>query len=168
MSYESTTPNLGLPQWVLSDPPQMNDFNSAFSNIDTFAGTTNTAVENIWETIYPVNSIYISYSHTSPASLFGGSWTRIASRFLYACTASDTIGGTGGESTHTLTTAEMPSHTHAFTIWDNVASNQGAKVAATNSNATPVSTTTPAYTGGGGAHNNMPPYINVAIWRRTA
>lgn len=34
MSYSSTTPNLGLPQWVLSDPPQMADFNSAFSTID--------------------------------------------------------------------------------------------------------------------------------------
>lgn len=34
MSYSSTTPNLGLPQWVLSDPPQMADFNNAFSTID--------------------------------------------------------------------------------------------------------------------------------------
>lgn len=34
MSYSSETPNLGLPQWVLSDPPQMVDFNNAFSTID--------------------------------------------------------------------------------------------------------------------------------------
>lgn len=34
MSYSSETPNLGLPQWVLSDPPQMADFNNAFSTID--------------------------------------------------------------------------------------------------------------------------------------
>lgn len=39
MSYNSTTPNLHLPQWILSDPPQMSDFNSAFNSIDTFAGT---------------------------------------------------------------------------------------------------------------------------------
>ena len=37
MSYNSQTPNLRLPQWILSDPPQMSDFNSAFSNIDEFA-----------------------------------------------------------------------------------------------------------------------------------
>ena len=43
MSYSGTTPNLGLPQWVLSDPPQMNDFNTAFSNISGFAGQVNTA-----------------------------------------------------------------------------------------------------------------------------
>lgn len=34
MSYQSTTPNFDLPQWVYSDPPQMNDFNTAFANID--------------------------------------------------------------------------------------------------------------------------------------
>lgn len=38
MSYQSTTPNLGLPQWVLSDGPQMSDFNGAFQDIDNFAG----------------------------------------------------------------------------------------------------------------------------------
>ena len=37
MSYNSQTPNLGLPQWILSDPPQMSDFNTAFSRIDDFA-----------------------------------------------------------------------------------------------------------------------------------
>lgn len=37
MSYNSQTPNLGLPQWILSDPPQMSDFNGAFSKVDEFA-----------------------------------------------------------------------------------------------------------------------------------
>lgn len=39
MSSNSKTPNLDLPQWVLADPPQMTDFNSAFLSIDNFAGT---------------------------------------------------------------------------------------------------------------------------------
>ncbi|WP_412648774.1 hypothetical protein [Hydrogeniiclostridium mannosilyticum] len=39
MSSNSKTPNLSLPQWVLSDPPQMTDFNNAFLSIDNFAGT---------------------------------------------------------------------------------------------------------------------------------
>ena len=38
MSYNSTTPTFWLPQWILSDPPQMSDFNNAFSEIDDFAG----------------------------------------------------------------------------------------------------------------------------------
>ena len=38
MSYETETPNLGLPQWVYTDKPQMTDFNDAFSKIDTGVG----------------------------------------------------------------------------------------------------------------------------------
>ncbi len=38
MSYETTTPNIGLPQWVYTDKPQMADFNTAFSKIDTTTG----------------------------------------------------------------------------------------------------------------------------------
>lgn len=38
MSYESTTPNIKLPQWVYSDKPQMADFNTAFSRTDTAIG----------------------------------------------------------------------------------------------------------------------------------
>lgn len=42
MGYNSTTQNLGLPQWILSNPPQMSDFNTAFSKIDEFAGPNGT------------------------------------------------------------------------------------------------------------------------------
>ena len=37
MSYQASTPNFQLPQWVYSEPPQMNDFNTAFSHIDEMA-----------------------------------------------------------------------------------------------------------------------------------
>ena len=43
MSYQSTTPKFDLPQWVYTDPPQMNDFNTAFSNIDSKAQSQTTA-----------------------------------------------------------------------------------------------------------------------------
>lgn len=61
---------------------------------------------------YPVGAIYQSTASTSPASLFGGSWSQITSRFLYNTTFST---GTGGESSHTLTESEMPSHSHRVT-----------------------------------------------------
>lgn len=44
---------------------------------------------------YPVGSIYWSYNHISPATLFGGSWTRISPYFLYAAGETATIGETG-------------------------------------------------------------------------
>ena len=118
---------------------------------------------------YPVNSIYISYSHTSPAELFGGTWHRMESRFLWGTTTDGTIGATAGEMTHTLTVDEMPSHTHNNKL------NGGSQTTASsvydwvsNSKAWQWYNLATESTGGGAAHNNMPPYVNVAIWRRTA
>lgn len=114
---------------------------------------------------YPVGAYYISESATSPASLFGGTWTQVTGRFLRA--ANDTA--TGGSDTHTLTTAQLPKnkvyssgdvngnagfsdalYTGAFT--------QGSEYAYLNL----------TYIGGGKSHNNMPSYKDVYVWRRTA
>lgn len=121
---------------------------------------------------YPVNSIYISYSHTSPAELFGGSWTRIADRFLYGIGGTGAIGETGGEKSHVLTISEMPQHQHELlnyntggddtAEWTNSSVRIGDAKIGYNGN---ILTT---FVGGGQAHNNMPPYIQVSIWRRTA
>lgn len=133
---------------------------------------------------WPVNSIYISYSHESPAELFGGTWYRIQSRFLWGTTTEGNIGATAGEMTHTLTESEMPSHKHNI-AWNDanpqIVSLSGNKAGASTATAsqqgyrTSYSVSTvwkDSYvalpTGGGAAHNNMPPYVNVAIWRRTA
>lgn len=129
------------------------------------------------DTVYPVNSIYISYSHTSPASLFGGTWTRISDSFLYGCASNATIGETGGSSTHTLTASEMPAHAHKMVVYnssgiDTWTPDYGSYLV-TASNITSSKNTYGAqlamnYAGTGAAHNNMPPYTNVSIWRRTA
>lgn len=52
---------------------------------------------NLTEVTYPVGSIYQSMDSTSPATLFGGTWSAITSRFLYASNNSNVVGGT---STH--------------------------------------------------------------------
>lgn len=114
---------------------------------------------------YPVGSIYISYTHDNPATLFGGTWQRIENRFLWATTASGTIGQTGGESEHTLTVNEMPAHTHG-SVYSQHASGTKDKAWYTTSGSSVAYGT--VSTGGGAAHNNMPPYIQVSIWRRTA
>lgn len=43
---------------------------------------------------YPVGSIYLAYGTTDPATLFGGTWTRITDSLLRAASTSDTIGST--------------------------------------------------------------------------
>ena len=131
---------------------------------------------------YPVGSYYISGNDTSPASLFGGTWHRIESRFLWAAPSTSTLGATAGEMTHTLTASEMPSHTHGATNGTLLGLRgvdgkvERFRVASGSSyyafGATAMDGISyggdVASTGGGAAHNNMPPYVTVAIWRRTA
>jgi microcystin-dependent protein len=66
----------------------------------------------------------------------------------------DTLGDTGGAETHTLTTAQMPSHTHSTTG----SSNGGAGFYLLDGadNGAPQTT---GSTGGDGAHNNVQPTI---------
>ena len=87
---------------------------------DTFDGNASTTMlQSIGKQIYPVGSIYISINNTNPATLFGGTWTQIKDRFLYCTTTSNTTGGgtttggaTGNTGATTLTTEQIPSHSH--------------------------------------------------------
>ena len=58
--------------------------------------------------MYPIGSYYWSEKNTSPSDIFGGSWTKIRGRFLFASDSNHDVGDTGGEETHTLTINEMP------------------------------------------------------------
>ena len=131
--------------------------------------------------IYPVGSIYMSVNSTDPSDLFGGEWERIKDTFLLASGDTYEGGSTGGEATHTLTTDEMPSHTHtqnahSHTIGSlkryDISGNGGAAVGDgygnTNNYKTGSTTATNQNTGGGQAHNNMPPYLAVYCWVRIA
>lgn len=115
---------------------------------------------------YPVGSIYIAYNHTNPGTLFGGTWERITNAFLWASDASGTIGQTGGEKTHTLTVNELPAHTHG-SVYSQHADGEKQHPWYMSSTDGKLAYGTVS-TGGGQAHNNMPPYIQVSIWRRTA
>ena len=128
--------------------------------------------KSLLDMVYPVGSIYLSYNHTAPETLFGGVWERIAGRFLLAAEAGDTIGTTGGEATHTLSLNELPPHHHtsmkrAESTDDYVKAGDRAWGIKAGSTADGVGYAT-SDTGGGAPHNNMPPYITVSVWRRTA
>ena len=125
---------------------------------------------------YPVGAIYQSTGSTSPASLFGGDWERIQGRFLLGTSSSYSVTATGGEERHTLTISEMPRHNHApgegqaFIIDPNRYNNSSEFAMLTTSQTSYkyANAWGTASTGGGGSHNNMPPYYAVNIWRRTA
>lgn len=117
---------------------------------------------------YPVGAIYLSVTDANPAALFGGTWERIGGRFLLGADSTYAAGSMGGEAAHTLTVDEMPRHNHEI---DNLNA---------SGNATPYMTVQAQekkgyggnvqtmYAGGSKAHNNMPPFLAVYMWKRTA
>ena len=126
---------------------------------------------------YPVGSIYTSVVSTNPATLLGvGTWVAFgAGKVMVGIDSSDTdfdtVEETGGAKTdsHTLTIAEIPSHTH--TTQQVATQNAGSFSGVTGaSNYTNQGTVTSNSTGGGGAHTHdiVQPYIVVYMWKRTA
>lgn len=118
---------------------------------------------------YPVGSIYMSVNNINPAEFFGGTWQQIKDVFLLACGNTYSNGATGGEAKHTLTIDEMPSHqpeallntrdgniTGSAINWQVVSNGRfyGGDMFKTYGN--------------NQAHNNMPPYLAVFVWKRTA
>ena len=118
----------------------------------------------IRNTFFPVGAIYQSYAATSPASLFGGTWTQIQNRFLVGVGSSYAAGATGGEATHKLTVNELPSHSHNYSYPGYEAGGEWYGASGTAKGNTVATTAV----GGGAAHENRPPYFAVYIWRRTA
>lgn len=57
-----------------------------------------TTVSAIKPAAYPVGSIYVSVSSTSPATLFGGTWEKIENRILVGTGSSYSLGSTGGSN----------------------------------------------------------------------
>ena len=127
---------------------------------------------------YPVGSIYISYNSKSPASLFGGSWVQIENGgFLRA----KNDNSSGGSNSKTLSTAQMPAHTHGMRInwYDSVASGKYVLAAGTTK-ITGLKLTSKLGTGAvgidcggfsngsGSAIDVTPQYQDVYVWRRTA
>ena len=129
---------------------------------------------NLLDIIYPVGSIYYSYGEVvSPASTVGGTWSRIKDTFLWFSSNDANIGKTGGEQTHTLTIDEIPSHNHdsngAWIIHDAGSwASRGSTNQGTYNTPFESSAMSWSYSGGGKAHNNMPPYVECAAWHRTA
>jgi microcystin-dependent protein len=117
-------------------------------------------------------------SSFNPNTTFGGTWTRIKDRFLLADGNYYTNGNTGGESTHSLTINELPPHKHYVVNSENAKewylgkpggasqdSSQGVSFSGGVGRSTTFETTE---VGGGYSHNNMPPYLVVRVWKRTA
>ena len=134
------------------------------------------------EKVYPVGSIYISTNNVSPQVFLGGTWEPFAyGKTLVGVDSSETNPDadfstslkTGGEKSHQLMLSEMPSHRHEGLRWGNIepitlnsGSTNGYNLNYGGGNGGLINSITTTLTGGSQAHNNMPPYITVYMWRR--
>ena len=139
----------------------------------------------IVDLIYPVGSIYLSVSAADPGALFGGTWQQLEGRFLLGAGSTYAAGDTGGEAAHKLTAAELPAVSGSFSLRRWASGGAGTAVTAQSgvfSSSTVTGNANPIASGSGGgdlqkislsfgadgAHNNMPPYLAVYMWKRTA
>lgn len=83
------------------------------------------AFTNIIDIIYPKNSVYLSISSTSPATLFGGTWSQVSTGVLAAASSNDNgyakAGSKGGD--FKIHNYQLPEHMHnaqAAKIWSEV------------------------------------------------
>lgn len=141
------------------------------------------AANAVADAVYPVGSIFTTTNNYADsaavvAAIGGTTWVRFGEgRVLvgYSTTDGDfSDGATGGAKTHTLTTSELPAHTHDVQVTERVTGDDaagGSRVLTADRNITTatvdITGMTAKSTGGGDAHENMPPYIVVYMWKRT-
>lgn len=147
--------------------------------------------------IYPVGSVYFSYTSTSPATRFGGTWSAISGRFIYTGGT-----GTGGNNNaavishnHTASTGSSGSHSHnaynpaSYASFGLFISGTGANAGVSASHYLPSGTSSNLWTRSAGStqsagshthtvtvaskgesatNRNMPLYQQLYCWRRTA
>jgi len=162
----TTTTNLNLTKPAADEAADIAVINANMDKIDTWAGAS-----SLVDKIYPVGSIYLSTSSADPATLFGGTWTRIQDRFLLAAGSTYLAGTTGGEASVALTEANLPAHSHTLQgnrlmQFQNGGANVGTGGNWISDAGTNYQQTTS--TGSNTPHNNMPPYLAVYVWQRTA
>lgn len=147
-------------------------------------------INDIWKTIYPVGSIYMSVNNTDPGTLFGGTWEAWGTgRVPVGVDSGDSDFSTaekiGGEKRHILSNGEIPSVTGSFYLHGSgdgscIANpdgcfagsdintghyREGGTSVAANSSAIYVRFNNG---GEGQSHNNLQPYITCYMWKRTA
>ena len=137
---------------------------------------------SLLDAVYPVGSIYISVSETSPEQIFGGKWEQIKDQFILAAGDKYEAGNTGGSSD-----AKIPEHSHKApnTYFLTADLNQPISIN-TTSRVFPAEGSTRhflyvdgSYSGSVSRHGstavsgesaseaNMPPYLSVYMWKRT-
>lgn len=122
--------------------------------------------------LYEVGDIFLNMSGKNPGLRFKGTWKLIAKgQTLVGVDTSqsefNSVRKSGGAKTHTLTVAQIPSHTHSFSAVRTFDYGQPNGTGYYRS-ATVNSSGTTGGAGSGNAHNNLQPYLTTYIWERVS
>ena len=177
---------------LLSNFIKKSNTSGLIKNDGTVDGTSYATLDQV----YPVGSIYMSINSTDPSTLFGGSWTRLKDTFLLACgdtysSDGDVATSQHGSATVTLTSAQSGlkahghgmdhNHNHRHNLNKSFSTGSGSTSAYTVSSNRSTSTQYTGYdstasskkttddntaSNASQAHENMPPYMAVYMWKR--
>ena len=150
---------------ALNENPQIADINKATAD-------DMNQIKNAINNLFPVGYIIsVDNADFNPNVSWGGTWERLKGKMIIGVDEDDpdfaTSGLTGGEKEVTLTVDKIPAHSHRMVSYSgaggvndgynaSIGNGVGAKSLQTN------------VTGGGQAHNNMPPYYTAYKWIKTA
>lgn len=165
--------------------------------VNSITTNSNESLSNINQNIirdfiYPIGSIYMSVNDINPTTLFGGTWEQLKDRFLLGAGDIYSNGNMAGEANHILTISELPNHNHNVSIYNSGAHthttigrmNSGSggssifesfagygssrNVIVYSDGSEHTHNVSQNNVGENCAHNNMPPYITVNMWKRVA
>ena len=117
LGNKDTKVEFELSEKIISLERTLQYFSSTFKEINRNNIITNTNLKDtdvvlekvksdfkrdLLEKVYPIGSYYWSSNNKSPSEIFGGSWTKINGRFLFASDSNHYVGETGGEERFTL------------------------------------------------------------------
>ena len=137
--------------FVGSAPPTKNEFDAWFRATDEKLNWLYSQLQDTASKLYPVGSVYISFSATDPSTLFGGTWTRLKDRMLMASGDSYTPNTTGGSATKTIAVSNLPAHNH--TVNASTHSHSVTTAGSGGHTHTASSNSTDSHTHGGGSLN---------------
>lgn len=197
MAEKKYTENLGLTKQDETDFVDGPEISRSFSVLDevigkledltteekrSLIGAINQINSDLLEKVYPVGSVYISVNNENPGNIFGGTWERFANgRTLVGVNENDgsfnTVKKAGGHKemqshAHTMSGDGAHSHTVGYYMAKRGTGNADTRTPDGNDG------TYGTYFGGGHTHTinsagngnsgNLPPYITVYFWIRTA
>ncbi len=196
-NFTGATSNAAGKQGLVPAPAKGTQTDYYLAADGTWKKVQQRSIKEVIDIVYPVGSIWESTTSSDPNKLWPGTtWSLmdggrvLVSSGSYSDSSGSynySLGATGGEAKHQLTTDEMPSHSHGASSSTNGGHNHNIRVITqgqdqnagdggsnywadrtTSWNGDHSHTITISNTGGNGNHENRPPYIVVNRWKRTA